>query len=129
MSTWENPSTSPNVIRNGQARRAAYTVEVTQARAGWQRDRSDVPIGVLPVKVPLANVNQPPGRSIRELGDPLHLLREEMRVRLNRVGVDVRRQHVRISDCVRTLTRGYIDLLAVQTNHRGNARRRRGGEV
>jgi 5-deoxy-glucuronate isomerase len=36
MSTWENRSTLPNVIRNGQARRAAYTAEVTQARAGWQ---------------------------------------------------------------------------------------------
>ena len=90
-------------------------------RALRQHEGRDVAIHVLPPEVPILDVNEPLRRSVRERGDARDLPRTVVRVRLNRLHLDVDWQHERVGDRVVLLSSRDVDALAPQPQHGGRS--------
>ena len=104
--------------------RVVVRVPHRQRRASGQRDGLDVAVRVLPVEIPIADVNQPYRRSVRQRRKALDVRRAVMRVRLHAVHLDVDRQHIGVRSLVIVLAGRDVDVLFAEAQHGGTQARR-----
>ena len=97
--------------------------------ASRKRDRLLVVVDVLPVEVPVADLDQRHDTPVRQLSRALEVPTEVMRVRLHRVDDDVDRQLVGVGCLVVAITGRDVQVLSRQSQHHRQARRRGVAEV
>ena len=87
------------------------------------------PKDMLPVEVPVSDVNEPLCGAVGQRRFAEDVAPPIMRVRLDGLNVDVNRQQVRVGDRVLRVAGWNVDVLPAEAQHRRRARGRRVTEV